>query len=211
MRIFLLFLFLIFQFHFVSGQRTLFSQKYLTLAEDFNLSQQELEAFKSEGKLEVFNELKQNTPLTRKVVNSKVGKTIKFDRGYYKSKFKVVAKRTIPHYRVRYIFINRNKFEEQEQFEAYLEKIRRLIPETEFKSIAMQYSMDYKKGVGGDSGWFKEGKTNPEFFQEVTKASLLANEVFEFEIPEQNWHYIVKKTHSKMDIQEALVLEIRED
>ena len=183
----------------------------MSLAEDFNLSQEEIETLRAQGKLEVFNEVKQKTPLTKKLVKSKIGKSIKFDRGYYKGKYEVVAKSNVPHYRVRYIFINKNKFEDEEKFEAYLNKVRGLISKTEFKSVAMQYSMDYKKGVGGDSGWFKEGKTNPDFFVEVTKTSLLANQVFEFEIPENNWYYVAKKTHSKMDIQEILVLEIREE
>ena len=75
----------------------------------------------------------------------------------------------------------------------------------------MQYSMDYKKGVGGDSGWFKEGKTNPIFFQEVTNASVLADQIFEFEIPEKNWYYLAKKTHSMTELQEVLVLELKEE
>jgi parvulin-like peptidyl-prolyl isomerase len=211
MKIVLLYLLIIFQFHLAYGQRSLFNQKYFNLAEDFNLTQETLDAYKSQGRLEVFNEVKQKTSLTKKIINSKVGKSIKFDKGYYKGKYEIVAKSHVPHYRVRYIFINKNKFEEPQQFEAYLNKIRGLIQKTEFKSIAMQYSMDYKKGVGGDSGWFKKGKTNPEFFKEVTKASLLAEEVFEFEITEENWYYVVKKTHSKMDIEEALVVEIREE
>jgi parvulin-like peptidyl-prolyl isomerase len=181
------------------------------MAEDFNLSSEEIEAFKTQGKLEVFNEFKQKTPLTNKLITSKIGKSIKFDRGYYKGKYQVVAKSDVPHYRVRYIFINKNKFEDEAQFEAYLNKVRDLISRTAFKSVAMQYSMDYKKGVGGDSGWFKEGRTNPDFFQEVTKASLLADQVFEFEIPEHNWYYVAKKTHSRMDIKEVLVLQIREE
>lgn len=211
MRIVFLVILFSFQLQSIQGQRSLFSQKYVRLAEDFNLTHQEIDNFKSQGKLEVFNELKQKSPLTNKLVKAKVGKTIKFDRGYYKGKYEIVAKSDIPHYRVRYIFINKNKFDDQKKFEAYLAKVRDLIEKTEFKSVAMQYSMDYKKGVGGDSGWFKEGKTNPDFFKEVTKASLLADQVFEFEIAKNNWYYVAKKTHSKMDIQEVLVLEIRED
>ncbi len=211
MRNVLLFLILSFQLQALYGQRLLFSQKYFSLAKDFNLTQEQIEAYKTQGKLEVFNELKQKTPLTQKLINSKVGKTITFDRGYYNSKYKVVAKSNVPHYRVRYIFINKNKFEEEEKFKAYLYKVRDLISKTEFKSVAMQYSMDYKKRVGGDTGWFKEGKTNPDFFQEVVRPTLLADQVFEFEISENNWYYVAKKTHSKMDIQEVLVLEIKEE
>jgi len=211
MRCCILFLVLFMQLQLMHGQRTLFSQKYDSMAEDFNLSPEEIEAYKAQGKLEVFNEIKQKTPLTNTLIEAKVGKSIKFDRGYYKGKYEVVAKSEVPHYRVRYIFINKNKFEDEGEFEAYLNKVRALISKTEFKSVAMQYSMDYKKGVGGDSGWFKQGQTNPDFFQAVTRASLLADQVFEFEIPERNWYYVAKKTHSQKNIREVLVVQIRQE
>jgi len=209
MRIYTLLIFSICFVQLNYGQRTLFSQKYLSLAEDFKLSQEKVDELRAEGKLTIFNQEKHKTKLASELINSRVGKSKKYDRGFYKGKYKIVAKEEIPHYRVRYIFINKNKFEE-EDFRKYLKKLRNLISKTEFKSVAMQYSMDFRKGVGGDSGWFKEGKTHPVFFEQVTRANVLADEVFEFEIPENNWYYIAKKTHAKKDILEVLVLDVRD-
>jgi hypothetical protein len=209
MRIYTLLIFSICFVQLNYGQRTLFSQKYLSLAEDFKLSQEKVDELRAEGKLTIFNQEKHKTKLASELINARVGKSKKYDRGFYKGKYKIVAKEEIPHYRLRYIFINKNKFEE-EDFRNYLKKLRNLISKTEFKSVAMQYSMDFRKGVGGDSGWFKEGKTHPVFFEQVTRANVLADEVFEFEIPENNWYYIAKKTHAKKDILEVLVLDVRD-
>ncbi len=200
----------IFCIHFCYGQRSLFNQKYLDLAQDFKLNPQKVEQLRSEGKLTIFNQEKHKTKLAADLLNARVGKSKKYDRGFYKGQYKIIAKEEITHHRVRYIFINKNKFEDQETFQKYLKKVRGLVDNTEFKSVAMQYSMDYKKRVGGDSGWFKKGKTHPVFFEEVTRADVLADEVFEFEIAENNWYYIAKKTHAKMDILEALVLDTKE-
>ena len=126
------------------AQRTLFNQKYQSLAQDFQLSQEQLDAYRGEGRLEIFNEVKHKTSLTEKLIKANVGKTIKFNRGYEVVKFRVLAKSMLPHYRVRYIFINKNKFDDQEHFDAYLKKVRDLLSKTEFESVAMQYSMDYK-------------------------------------------------------------------
>ena len=193
------------------AQRTLFNQKYQSLAQDFQLSQEQLDAYRGEGRLEIFNEVKHKTSLTEKLIKANVGKTIKFNRGYEVVKFRVLAKSMLPHYRVRYIFINKNKFDDQEHFDAYLNKVRDLLSKTEFESVAMQYSMDYKKGIGGDSGWFKQGKTHPVFFEEVTMSNRLAQQIFEFEIPASNWYYIVKKTHAEIDIEEVLALELKQE
>lgn len=191
------------------GQRSLFNQKYLDLAQDFKLDPQKVEELRTEGKLTIFNQEKHKTKLAADLIKSRVGKKKKYDRGFYKGQYKIIAKEEITHYRVRYILINKNKFEDQDSFQKYLKKVRGLVDVTEFKSVAMQYSMDYNKRVGGDSGWFKKGKTHPVFFQEVTRADVLADEVFEFEIAENNWYYVAKKTHAKMDILEALVLDTK--
>ena len=193
----------------MQAQRNLFRMKYKSLATDFNLNETELEAYRNEGKLVIFNTEKHKTNLAKKLIESKIGKTKKIDNGYYKTSYKVLSKVQIPHYRVRYIFIDKNKFKDNLTLENYKENIRNLLEDKAFKSVAMQYSMDYKKHVGGDSGWFKEGKTQPDFFNNATQNNRLAEEIFEFE--NDKAYYIVQNTHAPMDIEEVLVLEIKED
>jgi outer membrane lipoprotein-sorting protein len=188
------------------AQRNLLNQKYVSLTEDFNIEKDQLEDYRYKGKIETFNEEKHKTKLAKKLFKSKTGKTIVFKSDYYKTKYEIISRQDIKHYRVRYIFINKNKFNTEKAFENYISKVRALLKTTAFKSVAMQYSMDYKKRVGGDSGWFKKGKTHPIFFNEVTNNSRLSEEIFEFEIPEYNGYYFVQKLWSPKDIQEILVM-----
>jgi len=195
----------------VFSQRSLFNQRYDKLAADFKLSDFELKEYRNDGKLEIFNAEKHKTSLARKLLKMKNGKSKKIDNGYYTTIYKIISKEVIPHYRVRYIYVDKSKFKTTEDQKAYLKKIRNLLEKTAFKSVAMQYSMDYRKNVGGDSGWFKEGKTESSFFKQISGSNRLAEEIFEFEIPENNAYYFVQKTHATKDIEEALVLQTKEN
>lgn len=196
-------------FYSTYAQRGLFNQRYLEMAKDFDINENQLDNYKSEGDLVIYNEEKHKTRLANKLLNARIGKTKKIDKGFYKMENKVLDKQEITHYRVRYIFIDKTKFQTDRDFQNYLDKIRNLLDQTTFKSVAMQYSMDYKKNVGEDSGWFKKGKTHPIFFREATNKAKLADEVFEFEIPEINAYYLVKKTNTQMNISEVLVLQTK--
>lgn len=188
------------------GQRNLFNQNYTQIAEDFRIDETQFEDYKSEGKVEIFNQEKHQTKLAKKLLNTKVGKTKSFDKDYYTTIYKVISQQDITHYRIRYIFIDKDKFDTEEAFKNYTDKVRHLLKDTAFKTVAMQYSMDYRKKVGGDSGWFKEGKTHPLFFNEVTNTSRLIEEIFEFEISENNAYYFAQKLWTPKDIKEVLVM-----
>ncbi|QTY27760.1 peptidylprolyl isomerase [Flavobacterium sp. CS20] len=194
-------------FNFITAQRALFNQRYTSEAEDFKIDQNKLNEYKKEGQLIIFNEEKHKTKLVKTLLKSRQGKTKTFDKGFFEEEYKILSKQKIPHYRVRYILIDKDRFDTEKAFNNYANKVRELLKTNAFKSVAMQYSMDYNKNVGGDSGWFKKGKTHPVFFAEVTNTNRLSEEIFEFEIPENNWYYFVKKSHSKKDIEEALVLK----
>lgn len=209
MKKFYLSLFLISTCVLMHAQRNLFNQRYNEISQDFNIDSNKLTEYQNKGKLIIFNEEKHKTKLAKKLLKFRKGKSKKTKRAYYDVEYEVVGKEKIPHYRVRYIFVDRTKFDTQETFDAYLKKIRSLLNNTVFKSVAMQYSMDYQQNVGGDSGWFKQGKTQAEFFKNATASNKLADEIFEFEIPENNGYYFVKKTHSKKDIKEVLVVETK--
>lgn len=193
------------------GQRSLFSQKYESLSSDFQIDEDQLDQYRKEGKLIIFNTEKHKTKLAKMLLDLKEGRKKTVDQDYYKNRYLIISKKTIPHHRIRYIFIDKAKFESPEKLEDYIKKVRTLLKDTAFKSVAMQYSMDYKKHVGGDSGWFKEGKTQPDFYREVTATNKLAEEIFEFEIQANHGYYFAQKTHAGMDIEEVLVLQTKID
>jgi len=191
----------------VNAQRSLFNQRYDQIYQDFEIGKKEFEAHQLEGKIIVFNEEKHKTKLAKKLLKSRKGKTRLVKRAYYDLEYEVIGKEDVTHHRVRYIFIDKNRFKTDDAFDEYLKKIRSLLEDIAFKSVAMQYSMDYQKNVGGDSGWFKEGKTHPGFYKNATATNKLADEIFEFEIAENGWYYVVKKTHAKKDFNEVMVVE----
>lgn len=206
----LIYSFLLFSIIFtINAQRGLFNQSYEAMAKDFNIKESQLQKHKSQGRVVIYNEKKHKTRLARTQLKTKKGKTKTIDKGFYKTQYETLSKQSITHYRVRYIFVDKTKFELEEDYRAYILRIKKLLNHNAFESVAMQYSMDFRKNNGGDSGWFKKGKTHPIFFKEATNTAKLADEVFEFEIPEINAYYFVKKTHAKKDIREVMVLQTK--
>lgn len=202
-------LFLVIMTSGVLGQRSLFNQKYNRLSNDFQIDEDQLQDYRNEGKLIIFNAENHKTRLAKELLDLRQGRKKTVDRGYYKNRYKIISKQSIMHYRVRYIFIDKAKFDSTAQLQDYIKKVRELLEETAFKSVAMQYSMDYKKHVGGDSGWFKEGKTQADFFREVTAPNKLAEEIFEFDIEANQAYYFAQKTHTAIEIDEVLVLQTK--
>ncbi len=195
----------------IFAQRLLFNQRYNSMAEDFNISEKKLDEYKSQGKITVFNEEKHKTKLAKRMLNSRKGKSKTIDKGLYEMEYEIIGKEKIMHHRVRYIFIDKDRFKSEESFKKYINKVRQLLEVNVFKSVAMQYSMDYNSNVGGDSGWFKKGETHPDFFKNATSTNRLSDEIFEFEIPEYNGYYFAKKSSSKREFKEVLVLQTKID
>ncbi len=191
------------------SQPSLFNQSYDETT-DFGLSQKKLNEYRSRGELVIFNEEKHETKIAKEVFKKKVGKSIKNRDGVGTTTYTIIADKKIPHYRMNYIFIDGNTMSAI-KVENMRKSLRKLLDDdVKFESVARQYSMDYNANRGGDSGWFKEKKTIPEFFKATNRPKLLANEIFEVNLPEMNWFYIVKKTYTPTNIREVLVLVERE-
>lgn len=191
------------------SQPSLFNQSYDETT-DFGLSQKKLNEYRSRGELVIFNEEKHETKIAKEVFKKKVGKSIKNKDGVGTTTYTIIADKKIPHYRMNYIFIDGNTMSAI-KVENMRKSLRKLLDDdVKFESVARQYSMDYNANRGGDSGWFKEKKTIPEFFKATNRPKLLANEIFEVNLPEMNWFYIVKKTYTPTNIREVLVLVERE-
>ncbi len=192
------------------AQPSLFNQSYDETT-DFGLSEKQLSSLRAKGELVVFNEEKHETKIAKDIFKKRVGKSIKKKDGIGTTTYTIVADQKIPHYRMNYIFIDGNQMNEV-KLQNMLKSLRKMIDDDiKFESVARQYSMDYNGKRGGDSGWFKEKKTIPQFFEATNRPKLLANEIFEVELPEMNWHYIVKKTYTPSNIREVLVLVEKEN
>ena len=187
------------------AQSRLFNQSYNEL-EGFGFSSEEIAEYENEGELEVFNEAKHSTKLASILFDKKIGKKHKEKTRTGKKNYEVIAEREVMHYRINYIFLDGNKMSEK-AIQRMRAKINEMLDKgIQFESLARQYSMDANAYNGGDSGWFKKERTVPIFFSKITDPKLLANEVYSIDLPEANWHYLVKKTFTPTTLREILVL-----
>ncbi len=187
------------------AQPLLFNQQHND-ALDFGLSEDEIEDYNSRGYLEVFNEEKHNTKLAKQLFKKKVGKSHTQKGRTENTVYTVVAESKNKHYRVDYIFLDGNQYD-YEQIQKIRKKVKKLLDDgVKFESVARQYSMDQNSARGGDSGWFKKETTMEDFYQAISNSKYLANEVFEIDLPEKNWYYIVKKNYTPTALNEILIL-----
>lgn len=206
-------LFFCFSFLFFSlvltAQPLLFNQQHND-ALDFGLSEMEIEEYNKRGYLEVFNEEKHNTKLAKKLFSKKVGKSHKQKGRTENTIYTVVAESKNKHYRVDYIFLDGNKYD-YKQIQKIRKKVRELLDDgVKFESVARQYSMDHNSTRGGDSGWFKKEKTMDDFYNAISNPKYLANEIFEIDLPEKNWYYLVRKNYTPTALNEILILVEKE-
>ncbi|MDN6280439.1 MAG: peptidyl-prolyl cis-trans isomerase [Psychroflexus sp.] len=192
--------------HSTYAQRNLFKNSYNEY-EDFGLTEEEVTSYKSEGSLSIFNIEKHKTKLAKKLFEKKTGRSFKQKTYEGKVQYKVIAEAENKHYRINYLFFDGHK-ESYEDIEEKREKMIDLLDKDyKFESLARQYSMDLNKYKGGDSGWFKYGSVLPDFGNAITNPMYNANEVFRVDLPEVEWYYLVKKSHTAKDIKEILVLK----
>lgn len=184
------------------AQNKLFQQAYNEL-DGFGLTEFELQEHQNEGELVVFNEAKHRTKLAKKLLDK--GKKHKEKTQTGVKTYEVIAERDVMHYRINYIFLDGNRTD-VETAKKIREKINGMLNEgIQFKSLARQYSMDRNSYSGGDSGWFKEERTVPDFFQQINNPKLLANQVYEVDLEEAKWYYLVQKTYTPTNLREILV------
>ena len=73
-----------------------------------------------------------------------------------------------------------------------------------FEKLSDEYTMDGNT-THGDTGWFFGEETVPKELQEGVKDHKLG-EVFFVDVPERQWHYIVKKTYDDQIKKDIVVL-----
>ncbi|HVY76270.1 MAG TPA: peptidylprolyl isomerase [Puia sp.] len=107
--------------------------------------------------------------------------------------YKVIEARDSVAYRANYIFLDGSTLSNSE-----IDSLKKLIVQKasageSFEKLSDEYTMD-GNNTHGDTGWFFGEYTMPKEFQEAVKRHKLGD-IFFVDVPERQWHYIVKKTY----------------
>ncbi len=83
--------------------------------------------------------------------------------------------------------------------------IKRYNAGQDFTSLVKEYSMD--RNPTGETAWFYNGMLVQEFDNAVRKRKK--GEIFTVDVSEQNWYYVVLKTHKNKYVEAIRAIEIR--
>lgn len=139
------------------------------------------------------------------IVNSKIGDVI--TKRYYPNEasfaIKVLAEREEEFCKLKYIYLDGNMLPK-----SLIDSLRADILASynngeDFESLVGIYTMDGNST--GDLGWFSKGIMVEAFFNAVFNRKK--GEVFEVDVTQNNWYYIVLKTHdNKLEKSKSLVV-----
>jgi parvulin-like peptidyl-prolyl isomerase len=160
------------------------------------------------NKLITFNEEKHKTALAKDLFSLPVGRVKSLDDEFGRVHYKVIERHNITHYRVSYIYLDGSKLNMSEinsKRRKIQAKFNNGVP---FNQLARHYSMDSNGQRGGDLGWFTRGQAVPEFEDKVIDNNYSVGDIFNIDIPDRGWYYVVLKTHDAKEIKEIEVLKI---
>lgn len=118
--------------------------------------------------------------------------------------YKVIESKESVKYRASYIYLDGSTLSASE-----LDSLRKLIVQKinageDWNKLSDQYTMDGNT-THGDTGWFFGELQMPKEFQDAVKEHK-TGDVFFVDVPDRNWHYIVKKTYDDDDQKDATIL-----
>ena len=118
--------------------------------------------------------------------------------------YKVLEAKDTVDFRARYIFLDGGALSKSE-----IDSLKKVIVQkhqagTSFEQLSDEYTMDGNT-TRGDTDWFFGEYMFPKEFQDAVEAHKLG-EVFFVDVPEKQWHYIVKKTHDDRVKKDIVVL-----
>ena len=133
--------------------------------------------------------VRDTTIIDNRLIRQKKGDV--FSVGYVT--YKVLESTDTIDYRANYIFLDGSKYSA-----AQLDSLKKLIVQkaaagTPFSALSDQYTMDRNK-TRGDTDWFSGEYSYPKEFQDAVQQHKFG-EVFFVDLPDKQWHYIVKKTY----------------
>lgn len=162
------------------------------------------------GQIITFNKEKHNTTFAQDMFKLGNGGKKVFKTDVEQTYYKVIEKNDVPHYRVSYIFLDGSKKSIEEITKIRTDIINKYKEGFQFKDLAKRYSMDDNANRGGDLGWFRAGDLHPEFENAIINNSYAVDDIFEVDIAEKQWYYVILKTYDTKMIEEIKVLKVTE-
>lgn len=154
-------------------------------------------------KPEIFNLTwgKDTALIEKRLLRQKKGDV--FSVGYVT--YKVLDSKESVAYRASYIFLDGGSLTKPE-----IDSLKKLIVQklnagAEWNELSKQYTMDGNKTFG-DTGWFFGPEMLPAEFQDAV-SKRKTGEIFFVDVPDKQWHYIVKKTYDDQVKKEMTVLK----
>jgi parvulin-like peptidyl-prolyl isomerase len=132
---------------------------------------------------------KDTTLIDKRILRQKKGDV--FGVGYVT--YKVIEATEEVQYRASYIFLDGGSLSN-----AQVDSLKKLIVQkanagTSFEQLSDQYTMDGNK-THGDTDWFFGEYSFPKEFQDAVEKHK-KGDIFFVDVPDKQWHYIVKKTY----------------
>lgn len=126
-----------------------------------------------------------------------------FSVGYVTYKVLTSTEKVV--YRASYIFLDGGSLSNSQ-----IDSLKKVIVAkansgTPWDQLSDKYTMDGNT-THGDTGWFFGEEMMPKEFQDAVKAHN-TGEIFFVDVPDKQWHYIVKKTYDDDDKKEMTVLK----
>ncbi len=118
--------------------------------------------------------------------------------------YKVLESEGTVDFRARYIFLDGSEYNAAE-----IDSLKKLIVQKlnngeSMAALSDQYNMDGNE-TQGDTDWFSGIYSFPKEFQDAVQAHKVG-EVFFADVPERQWHYIIRKTHDDRVKKEMTIL-----
>jgi hypothetical protein len=143
---------------------------------------------------------KDSTLIDKRLLRQKKGDI--FSVGYVT--YKVIEATESVKFRSSYIFLDGGSLTKPEIDSLKKQIVQKANAGTAFEQLSDQYTMDGNK-TRGDTDWFFGEYTFPKEFQDAVQGHKLG-EIFFVDVPEKQWHYIVKKTYDDQVKKDITVL-----
>lgn len=144
--------------------------------------------------------IKDTSLIDKRLLRQKKGDI--FSVGYVT--YKVLDAKETVNYRANYIFLDGATLTPSQ-----VDSLRKIVVQkanagTPFEELSDQYTMDGNT-THGDTGWFFGEEMMPKEFQDGV-VNHKKGDIFFVDVPDKNWHYIVKKTYDDDDKKNIVVL-----
>jgi hypothetical protein len=143
---------------------------------------------------------KDSTLIDKRLLRQKQGDI--FSVGYVT--YKVIESKDTTNFRASYVFLDGATYSNSE-----IDSLKKLILQkasagASFETLSDQYTMDGNKTHGDTDWFFGEYMVSKEFQDAVQKHKV--GDIFFLDVPDKQWHYIIKKTHDDRVKKDIVVL-----